>query len=274
VKLQPDQVKKPLRKLRKQLDAFPPNPQPEDVHSLRTQTRRLEATMAAMSLEREKKPRRLIKLIKPVRKAAGEVRDMDVLIGDVLTISGDHGDELAVRLVEHLSRMRVKNARRLHHLVRGGRQEIRSRLKQSSRIIRKKLKTEAASLDGEAAPQILITELSHWPDLDEGNLHLFRIRIKELRYMLQLHEQADERLVEALGEVKDTIGEWHDWVELEKIAGNILGQEPGRELLKRIEGTRRQKLQTAMAAANRVRERYFGVPDGRKTSKKILQMAS
>ena len=230
--------------------------------------------MAAMALEREKKPRRLIKLIKPVRKAAGEVRDMDVLIGDVLTISADKGDETAVRLVEHLARMRVKNARRLHQLVSGGRREIRNHLKQSSRIIRKKLKTDPASQDGEAAPQILITELSHWPDLDEQNLHLFRIRIKELRYMLQFHEHADVKLVDALGEVKDTIGEWHDWVELERIARKVLGEEPDGELLKRIEGTRGQKLQIAMAAANRVRERYFGIPDGRKASRKIVQIAS
>src|SRR5205085_7992845 len=124
------------------------------------------------------------------------------------------------------------------------------------------------------APRILITELSHWPDLNENNLHLFRIRIKELRYMLQLSQPADTRLVDALGEVKDTIGEWHDWVELLKIAGKVLDPRSDRDVLTDIERIGNEKLQVALAAATRVRERYFGVPDGRTASRKILQMAS
>ncbi|HEY3628824.1 MAG TPA: CHAD domain-containing protein [Terracidiphilus sp.] len=274
MKLQPDELEKPLRKLRKQLNTLSPNPRPEDVHSLRTQSRRLEATITAMALEREKQARRLIKLIKPVRKAAGNVRDMDVLIGDVLTTCGNEGGDPAVRLIQHLARMRLRNARRLHDLVQRRRSNLRTRLKQSSKLIRRKIKEDGAGMDGQAAPRILITELSHWPGLEEANLHLFRIRIKELRYMLQLHEQADRKLVDLLGEVKDAIGEWHDWGELEKIANSVLDAETGSDLLKRIEKTRAERLQVALTAANRVRDRYFGVPDGRKTGKKILQMAS
>jgi CHAD domain-containing protein len=278
VKLQPDQIEKPLRKLRKQLKRFPQTPQPEEVHLLRTQTRRLEAIMMTMALQRGKKPHRLLSLIKPVRKAAGDVRDMDVLIGDVLTIGNEHNKgqdgDAAVRLVEHLARMRVKSAHRLHELVRREGRDLRDQLKQSSELIRKKMKSDGADMAGEAAPRILITELSHWPQLDESNLHVFRIRIKELRYMLQLNAQADDKLVETLGEVKDTIGEWHDWVELGKIARRVIGAKSGAELLKRIERIGGEKLQVALSAANRVRERYFGVPDGRKTSRKILQMAS
>src|SRR5215469_4009998 len=149
MKLQPDQVEKPLRKLRKQLNDFPPNPLPEDVHSLRMHTRHLEATIAAMALEREKKPRRLTRLIKPVRKAAGKVRDMDVLIGDVMTVCGDHGGEPAVRLVEHLAKMRVRNAQRLHDIVDRKRRDLRTHLKQSTRLIRKKMKDGVADMAGE-----------------------------------------------------------------------------------------------------------------------------
>ncbi len=273
MKLQADHVEKPLRKLRKQLNGFPSNPRPEDVHTLRTHTRRLEATIAAVGLDQEKKTRRLLKLIKPVRKMAGQVRDMDVLMSDVLTLCGKQGDEPAVRLVQHLAKMRVRNARRLHKVVGKQAVQIRQGLKTSSRMIRKKIKTEA-DLTSETAPQILMTELRHWPDLDENNLHLFRIRIKELRYMLQLNQQADEKLLQSLGEVKDTIGEWHDWVELEKIARKLLDQQQESVLLKAIEVTRSEKLQAAFAAANRVRHRYFSVAEGRKPAQKIVQIAS
>lgn len=274
MKLQPNQVEKPLRKLRKQVGAFPSDPPPEDVHSLRTHTRRLEATVAALAMGRQKESRRLLKMIKPVRKAAGKVRDMDVLIGDVLTLSEDQGSEAVVRLVEHLANMRIKSARQLRDMVSKKRGKIRKCLKESSKLMRKKLKDDSAPIDGNAGPQILVTELSHWPGLDEGNLHMFRIRIKELRYMLQLSPQADGKVVDALGEVKDAIGEWHDWEELLRIAGKVLDPRSDGDLLKRIENTRSEKLQEALAAADRVRARYFGVPDGRKTSRRVLQMAA
>lgn len=274
MKLQASYVERPFRKLRKQLNTFPSNPKPEDVHSLRTQTRRLEATVAALELGQKKESQELVRIIKPVRKAAGKVRDMDVLIGDVLTISGEPADEAAIRLVEHLAKRRVKDARKLHDMVRRHRRDARDCLKESGRIIRKTLKDESTTVDSETGPQILITELSHWPELNEGNLHLFRIRIKELRYMLQLSQHPDEKLVDALGEVKDTVGEWHDWIELSKIARKVLDPQSDSGVIKRIEGTGNTRLVAALTAANKVRERYFGVSDGRRASRKILPMAS
>jgi CHAD domain-containing protein len=274
VKLQPEQVEKPFRKLRKQLSGFPARPRPEEVHSLRIQTRRLEATVAAIVLDREKPSRRLVKTIKPLRKAAGKVRDMDVMIGDALTLSGDPAAEPLVRLVEHLANMRVRHARKLRGVIRTQEQDARRLLKQCSKLIRKRLKDDPAAADGEAAPQILMTELRHWPELEAGNLHMFRIRIKELRYMLQLSRQADGKLVDALGEVKDAIGSWHDWVELLKIAQKVLDPGHDRETLKRIEDTGNQKLDHAFRIANRMRERYLSGRDQIRVNNGILQIAS
>ena len=256
MKLQTDAVAKPLQRLRVQLNNFPSSPPPEDVHSLRTHTRRLEATVAALALAREKETRRLLKLITPVRKAAGKVRDMDVLIGDALTLSGNPGSEAVVRLVEHLANMRVRHARKLRKVIGGRRHDIRKRLKQSSKLMNEKLK-DSSTLDGDTGLRTLIAELSNWPELHEGNLHMFRIRIKELRYMLQLSNEAKAKLMDSLGEVKDTIGDWHDWVELRKIAGKVLGPEENREVLTDIERIRNEKLQVALTAANRVLKTVF-----------------
>lgn len=274
MKLQPGKVEKPLSRLRKQLKEFPSSPGPEDVHSLRTRARRLEATMTALALHRDKSSRRLLKLITPVRKAAGKVRDMDVLIGDTLTLSEDRGSSAVVFLVEHLAKMRRRYERKLRHTVESRSRDIRKRLKIQANLIRKKLKKASPELDERTAPRILITELSHWPALEENNLHLFRIRIKELRYILQLETVADEKLVTTLGEAKDAIGEWHDWVELLKIAVKTLDRQAERQVLAKMEQIRSQKLQVALAAANQLRARYFAVPDGRKASSKILPMAS
>jgi CHAD domain-containing protein len=274
MKLELDHIEKPLRKLRKQLNAFPENPRPEDVHSLRTQTRRLEATLTALVLDRSKGPRRLIKAITPVRKAAGKVRDMDVLIGDVLTLADSHESEGLVRLVEHLAKMRVKSARKLYEVVNGKRKEARKGLKHSSKLIERTLKEDSSAANGEAAPQILINELSHWPNLDETNLHTFRIRIKELRYTLQLSKEADAKLVDQLGDVRDAIGEWHDWIELRKIANKVLDPDSEGEVLLRIEEMGKKKFELALEKANQVRERYFTRATGRAASKKVIPMAA
>lgn len=107
-----DNLKQPARKLRKSLKS-PPSDLPIDfVHRLRTQTGRLEAIVSASVLERKKLARQLIKTLKPVRKAAGDVRDMDVLTAKAQTLSGRRNDSVE-RLVEHLVDARVKSARTL-----------------------------------------------------------------------------------------------------------------------------------------------------------------
>src|ERR1035441_1525779 len=106
-------VRKPVRKLRKSLKIIPKDPPAEDVHHLRTRARRLEAVVAALMLGHKKMTRRLLKTIKPVRKAAGEVRDMDVLVGNALTLpSHRRGDSVnsVTRLLEHLGSMRMECA--------------------------------------------------------------------------------------------------------------------------------------------------------------------
>jgi hypothetical protein len=84
----------------------------------------------------------------------------------------------------------------------------------------------------------------------------------------------DTKLLDALGEVKDSVGEWHDWVELLKIAGKVLDPQSDREILNRIENTGHARLAAGLDAANKVRQRYFSISDGRKASRKILPIAS
>lgn len=74
-------LQEPFRKLRKTLKGFPKGASPNDVHRLRTRIRRTEATAHALTLDQQKAGKRLIKGLKPARKAAGDVRDMDVLVG-------------------------------------------------------------------------------------------------------------------------------------------------------------------------------------------------
>lgn len=84
--LDSNQVQKPVRKLRKIIKKAGKEPSSQEVHDLRTNSRRLEASLAALSLHSKGNGRRLLKDLSRVRKRAGKVRDMDVLTGYAATL--------------------------------------------------------------------------------------------------------------------------------------------------------------------------------------------
>jgi hypothetical protein len=103
----------------------------------------------------------------------------------------------------------------------------------------------------------LSNELSRWPALNAGNLHLYRLKVKELLYTLQLADEADKDLVNKLSEVKDAIGECHDWQELDTIAGKVLDHGPQCGVLKQIHTKMRETLDHALLTANNLRKQYL-----------------
>jgi len=74
-----NRAEKPVRKLRKLLKKMPAMPGADDIHDFRTSSRRIEATLQALSLDSGHNCRRILKQISRLRKRAGKVRDMDVL---------------------------------------------------------------------------------------------------------------------------------------------------------------------------------------------------
>jgi CHAD domain-containing protein len=257
MKLERDSAEKPLKKLRKALKSLPSDPSSEEVHSLRTHTRRLEAIVEAFSLEQKRQTRQLLKTVTPVRKAAGDVRDMDVLVGNVLALDHDRNDSL-VRLVEHLGEMRMESARELRHTVAGRRKDARRRLKKYSKLLGRQFPGKKREVES-ASPALsrLAAELAQWPQLDAENIHEFRIKVKQLRYMLQLSNQVDGKIIDELGEVKDQVGDWHDWQELARIARGVLDAKEDQAALKRIEEIGTRKFKSALSKANAVRDEYF-----------------
>src|SRR5262249_7589657 len=102
----------------------------------------------------------------------------------------------------------------------------------------------------------LSSELRSWPALNRSNLHPFRLKVKELRYVLQLSGQ-DDAFIETLGEVKDAIGEWHDWRELAGIADKVI-DHAGCVLRKQIHSTVESKFNGAMSRAESMRKKNLG----------------
>jgi CHAD domain-containing protein len=260
MKIEADNAKRPLVKLRKTLKRLEANPSAEHVHALRTQTRRIEAIVNALMLEHKKRTRQLLKTVTPVRRAAGDVRDVDVLVGNLLALPHEQeDDESLVRLVDHLSEMRAEGARGLQKTVAELKKEARRGLKDYSKLVDKQFEgKKRAKTSGDSAPKALASELAAWPRLNPENIHDFRIKVKQFRYMLQLSREADRKLVDALGKVKDEVGDWHDWQELSRIAQQVLNSKTDGAALKRIDAIGKNKYKQALTTANAVREGYLG----------------
>jgi CHAD domain-containing protein len=106
----------------------------------------------------------------------------------------------------------------------------------------------------------VVRELGEWPPLNAENIHPFRLKVKELRYILQLSADANSGLAEVLGDVQRRIGDWHDWHQLHEISSEILTPERDVALLERIAETCSRKFRQALAAASKLRGKYLSMP--------------
>ena len=79
-----DRIDKPIRTLRKFLKKVPKRPGVEQIHDLRTSSRRFETEVDAFGLSSKPNERRLLPDLRRIRKRAGKIRDLDVLTGHLL----------------------------------------------------------------------------------------------------------------------------------------------------------------------------------------------
>lgn len=272
--LQLAKLQKPLRKLRKSLNNPPSRLFPELVHDLRTGMRRVESVFHALMLDSRPNEQKLLRSLRPVRREAGKVRNSDVLTGFASTLNPGGDRESLIQLIEHLGAQRYRQARKLRKVVRRNGPALAARLKRSTRYVEKVLdrtgkqpeKQNEWPADAMSVTTQLSGEVGRWPRLNASNLHAFRLKVKELRYVLQLADKPDTGFIDSLGEVKDAIGEWHDWQELAGIAEKVLDRGAGGTLINSIRSTAKEKFDHALIIANRMRQRYLTQEKGQRGS--------
>ena len=272
-----ERLRKPVKKLRKLLKKFSKQPDQGEVHDLRTNTRQLEVLLNALQLDSRGNEKKLLQTLATIRKKAGKVRDMDVLTQFASTLHAGEEEDCRVALIEHLGAKRYRQASKLGRLVQSERRPIRKRLKRSAARVDKALgNPKQPGYDGQAGAEAaalsmrLAAELRDRPRLDSGNLHDYRKKVKELRYVLKFAENSDSDLIATLGDVKDAIGEWHDWVELGAIAEKALDHGSRCGLLHEIHAIGKTKFDHALSLANQMRAQYLGV-SSRKERGRIRQ---
>jgi CHAD domain-containing protein len=271
--LDPNRIQKTVRKLTKLVKKAPKRPTPDQVHDLRTHTRRFEATAQALRLDSKRNERRVLRALARLRKRAGKVRDMDVLTGHTSSLHVDKDQDCLVQLLEHLGSARYQYAKKLSQEMRDNGPALRRRLKRTATRFEKLIpnakngkngkkkssngQTEAAA-EAAATALKLAADLENPPTLNKNNLHPYRLNVKELRNVLQLADNpGNQAFIDALGEVKDSIGEWHDWEELISIANDLLDHGPSCKLLHELKANSARKYEHALSLANKMRRDFL-----------------
>jgi CHAD domain-containing protein len=273
-------IQKPARKLRKLLKQMPRRPAPEQIHGFRTNAKRLETILGAFALDNRRGGSRLSKRVAKLRKCAGKVRDFDVLTDYASRIDyGTSERECSVRLLEHLGAQREKRVRNFHDLQKLYFSSLRKELKRTANKIadifppkgdgRRKGKLISATVA--ASVLTLLSELKEPSQLRKSNLHAYRLKVKELRNLLQLAKNADQQVfVDRLGEVKDAIGEWHDWEVLVATANETLAHGQNCRLVNKLRETTALKYEKAFRLSQGLRRQWLRMNRHGKDSSQFL----
>jgi CHAD domain-containing protein len=237
-------------------------PSSNAIHKLRTNTRVLEAAFITLGMSSRRRVKQLLRGLRKVRQNAGKVRDMDVLTAKALTVRVEKEQDCLVQLLEYLGARRARSVMRLRRLIDKVQPELRQELQRWSRRMDKILK-EAGKAQTVAPKTLartiqLSSELNRPVRLTRRNLHAYRIHVKELRSVLQLSDEtAHMKFAAKLGEVKDAIGEWHDWDELTGIATNLLSHGKSCRVMKYLKRRRDSKYEHAQEVVGELRRRYL-----------------
>jgi CHAD domain-containing protein len=193
---------------------------------------------------------------------------MDVLTAHTLTVTpirmrGEQ--DCLVQLLEYLGAERRKYAGKLHAEIARTDSRLRRDLERNLNRVDKFLhQAEEHPSDSDAMPAMLAkaiklsSELNSPPRLSRSSLHAYRLKVKELRDVLQLLDRAEDKgFLKELGNVKDAIGEWHDWQVLTSIAARLLDHGRSCKVMKYLRKTGDSKYEDALALAKRLRSRYL-----------------
>jgi len=239
-----------LEKWRKLLAQCARKPSRRSVHALRSFTLRLQVGLEYFLSKQAADPaaarafQHWCKDGKKLRKALEPVRNADVYLArlDSLRTTGNTSEDekhLSPRCIREIDKLED----RLQRKRKAGIKELMDaidargkRLNRFSKELEAALAPHTPSNVHSTAPEALriFAELtSEFPNLDAGNLHEYRKRLKQARYLVEISATADplaKRLAAAFRRIHYSAGEWHDWQELARKAGRILpghGEQDG-----------------------------------------------
>jgi CHAD domain-containing protein len=220
-------------------------PRKKAVHNLRTSTRRIEAQLELFTLLQnlpsvEKPRKKILRLLARLRRAASQVRDLDVQLDLIASEStSKNGSRPSPRrrteagaLSRSLQQKRDKQARKLLKLLQ--QEEIRlpntlHKLRDALAPARSTTLTESRLIGlvrafyGEHTEALQPAKLPS----DSKGLHEIRKRAKLARYLAESAPASAakaHRLAARFERLQQAGGAWHDWLLLAEVAARKLGE--------------------------------------------------
>ena len=249
------------------LEACRVRPRQKAVHQLRTTSRRLEALLTTAKRRRRgngtfgRKVDKALKALKPIRRAAGPVRDMDVQLGlleDLVRTkvsamaAGERSviSEEARKLQAKLKRCRKEAAAQLVAAITDAEDQAMRRISPlQTDLLGQKwtlLLKDALAIERRSA-RALVTR-------DPVSLHAYRKGSKFSRYLAEMEEESEtaKLFAKRMKKVLDTIGAWHDWMLLTQLAKETVGKSSA--LAKIVKKERDRGLRQAVRAVERLHQ--------------------
>ncbi len=254
-------------------------PSRRSVHALRSLTLRLQVGIEYSLRKRAANSaaarafQRWSKEGKKLRKALAPVRNADVHLARLNSLrntnkgASEGKKQLSPRCIREIGKLEDQLRRQRKSGINKLIAAIDARSKRLNRLSKEleaALTPHMPSRAHSTAPEALriFTELtSEHPKLDAENLHEYRKRLKQARYLAEISSAADpvaKRLAAAFRRIHYAAGEWHDWQELASKADRILpshGKEDG--LIPVLESLAKKALQRTRVQCRRTAARFL-----------------
>jgi CHAD domain-containing protein len=221
-----DEFDSPLKRLLASIANLRQQPTSKGAHFYRTSLRRFQAWSDLSHPHLNAEQQQSLGLLDKLRKATGKLRDSEVLLELLESLTGT--SKAGKEKLEKELKTRRKSARK----------KVKSLLKDSDLIsISEALRVfdespvpnRESSLPVAEGARIALQEYRSFvrrrTALSPENLHEYRLECKRFRYTAELAGGASEGevLIAAWKGVQDIVGEWHDYLMLSKIAKRVLG---------------------------------------------------
>jgi CHAD domain-containing protein len=250
----PQRSRAVFRKLEQDLVKLSSKPRAENVHRLRTGTRRLQILLSELSPQLNGSQKKLLKLLSRLRKRAGKVRDLDVQLAALRSLKIPQEPRRKTQLMNELIELRGEQEKKLRKaanedIVR----EIRKRLKRAGKDFDPK-----ASPDPVAVAKEMLERINRvGAPLTEALLHQYRIVTKRARYAAEFATPSDEadQFIAELKRIQDALGDWHDWLTLTHTATKHLGEVRDSSLVAELHNVTGAKFRHAVAVLSHMRSK-------------------
>jgi CHAD domain-containing protein len=235
-----------FRKLGRQLTKAAKTTSPDNVHKLRTNSRRVETVLDGLVTAPDHGTKKLVKLLSKIRKKAGTVRDLDVQTAALRGLKIASSAQKA-QLLRSLCSEREQREKKLS----------KDLDKQTVRDLRQRLKRAARQIEIPEGMEPLSAALQEFGKLGQDRaplsaekLHQYRITGKQARYLAEMAQKDPEagRVIDQLKRMQDVIGDWHDWLTLTERAEKLFGGVKSSPLVAAMRNLTRAKFRQAVDA--------------------------